>query len=74
MLGIGEKYDGMVRKMAVKSVNKKLIDNGIDISSVSKEDYEVLVDERCKEIGKSHLKFGLKAALVVLGADLLIGL
>jgi len=70
---VGDKYDNHIREKAVKPVNKKIEDKGLEIEQIEDDDYEAMISDLSKDIREDYAKKTSQGLLAVIGLDFLLG-
>jgi len=70
---VGDKYDNHIREKAVKQVNKKIEDKGLEIEQIEDDDYEAMISDLSKDIREDYAKKTSQGLLAVIGLDFLLG-
>lgn len=67
-------YDNHIREKAMKVVNEKLEQTGLNFEDIDSKDYEAMVSDASKDIQSNYNKKIAQVGLSALGLDLLFGL
>ena len=67
-------YDKHIREKAMKVVNEKLEQTGLNLEDIDLKDYEAMVSDASKDIQSNYNKKIAQVGLSALGLDLLFGL
>ncbi len=67
-------YDKYIREKAMKVVNEKLEQTGLNLEDIDLKDYEAMVSDASKDIQSNYNKKIAQVGLSALGLDLLFGL
>lgn len=67
-------YDKHIRDKAMKVVNEKLEQTGLNFEDIDSKDYEAMVSDASKDIQSNYNKKIAQVGLSALGLDLLFGL
>jgi len=71
---VANTYHLHVKKKAIKEVAQTLKSAGLSPSDIEEDEYEVMINDACKEIKSTHSKRAAQIGFSLLGLDLLFGL
>lgn len=66
-------YDDHVRGKAIKEVNEKIKEKGIDLEQIATDDYEAMISDLSKDIKEEYAKKTAQGLFAFVGLDLLFG-
>lgn len=67
-------YESHIREKAIKEVNKKIEEKGLNIEQIQKDDYEAMISDLSKDIKADYAKKTAQGLFAFIGLDMLLGI
>ncbi len=67
-------YESHIREKAIKEVNKKIEEKGLDIEQIQNDDYEAMISDLSKDIKADYAKKTAQGLFAFIGLDMLLGI
>ena len=67
-------YESHIREKAIKEVNKKIEEKGLDIEQIQNDDYEAMISDLSKDIKADYAKKAAQGLFAFIGLDMLLGI
>ena len=67
-------YESHVREKAIKEVNKKIEEKGLNVEQIQNDDYEAMISDLSKDIKADYAKKVAQGLLTFISLDLILGL
>lgn len=67
-------YESHIREKAIKEVNKKIEEKGLNIEQIQNDDYEVMISDLSKDIKADYAKKTAQGLFAFIGLDMLLGI
>ena len=66
-------YESHIREKAIKEVNKKIEEKGLNIEQIQNDDYEAMISDLSKDIRADYAKKAAQGLFAFIGLDLILG-
>ena len=67
-------YESHIREKAIKEVNKKIEEKGLNIEQIQNDDYEAMISDLSKDIKADYAKKAAQGLFAFIGLDMLLGI
>ena len=67
-------YESHIREKAIKEVNKKIEEKGLNIEQIQNDDYEAMISDLSKDIKADYAKKTAQGLFAFIGLDMLLGI
>ena len=67
-------YESHIREKAIKEVNKKIEEKGLNVEQILNDDYEAMISDLSKDIKTDYAKKAAQGLLAFVGLDMLVGI
>ena len=67
-------YESHIREKAIKEVNKKIEEKGLNVEQILNDDYEAMISDLSKDIKADYAKKAAQGLLTFIGLDMLLGI
>ena len=67
-------YESHIREKAIKEVNKKIEEKGLNIEQIQNDDYEAMIGDLSKDIKADYAKKAAQGLFAFIGLDMLLGI
>ena len=67
-------YESHVREKAIKEVNKKIEEKGLNVEQIQNDDYEAMISDLSKDIKADYAKKAAQGLFAFIGLDMLLGI
>ena len=67
-------YESHIREKAIKEVNKKIEEKGLDIEQIQNDDYEAMISDLSKDIKADYAKKAAQGLFAFIGLDMILGI
>lgn len=71
---VDDTYESHIREKAIKEVNKKIEEKGLDIEQIQNDDYEAMISDLSKDIKADYAKKTAQGLFAFIGLDMLLGI
>lgn len=71
---VDDTYESHIREKAIKEVNKKIEEKGLDIEQIQNDDYEAMISDLSKDIKSDYAKKTAQGLFAFIGLDMLLGI
>ena len=71
---VDDTYESHIREKAIKEVNKKIEEKGLDIEQIQNNDYEAMISDLSKDIKADYAKKTAQGLFAFIGLDMLLGI
>lgn len=71
---VDDTYESHIREKAIKEVNKKIEEKGLNIEQIQNDDYEAMISDLSKDIKADYAKKAAQGLLAFVGLDMLLGI
>ena len=71
---VDDTYESHIREKAIKEVNKKIEEKGLDIEQIQNDDYEAMISDLSKDIKADYAKKTAQSLFAFIGLDMLLGI
>ena len=71
---VDDTYESHIREKAIKEVNKKIEEKGLNIEQIQKDDYEAMISDLSKDIKADYAKKTAQGLFAFIGLDMLLGI
>jgi predicted methyltransferase MtxX (methanogen marker protein 4) len=71
---VDDTYESHIREKAIKEVNKKIEEKGLDIEQIQNDDYEAMISDLSKDIKADYAKKAAQGLFAFIGLDMLLGI
>lgn len=66
-------YESHIREKAIKEVNKKIEDKGLNVEQIQNDDYEAMISDLSKDIKANYAKKAALGLLSFIGFNFILG-
>lgn len=67
-------YESHIREKAIKEVNKKIEEKGLNVEQIQNDDYEAMISDLSKDIKADYAKKAAQGLFAFIGLDMLLGI
>lgn len=67
-------YESHIREKAIKEVNKKIEEKGLNVEQIQNDDYEAMISDLSKDIKADYAKKTAQGLFAFIGLDMLLGI
>ena len=67
-------YESHIREKAIKEVNKKIEEKGLNIEQIQKDDYEAMISDLSKDIKADYAKKTAQGLFAFIALDIILGI
>ena len=67
-------YESHIREKAIKEVNKKIEEKGLNIEQIQNDDYEAMISDLSKDIKADYAKKAAQGLFAFIGLDMILGI
>ena len=67
-------YELHIREKAIKEVNKKIEEKGLNIEQIQNDDYEAMISDLSKDIRADYTKKAAQGLFAFIGLDMILGI
>ena len=67
-------YESHVREKAIKEVNKKIEEKGLNVEQIQNDDYEAMISDLSKDIKGNYSKKATQSLLAFICIDMFLGI
>lgn len=71
---VDDTYESHIREKAIKEVNAKIEEKGLNIEQIQNDDYEAMISDLSKDIKADYAKKAAQGLLAFVGLDMLLGI
>ena len=71
---VDDTYESHIREKAIKEVNKKIEEKGLNIEQIQNDDYEAMISDLSKDIKADYAKKVAQGLFAFIGLDMLLGI
>lgn len=71
---VDDTYESHIREKAIKEVNKKIEEKGLNIEQIQNDDYEAMISDLSKDIKADYAKKTAQGLFAFIGLDMLLGI
>ena len=71
---VDDTYESHIREKAIKEVNKKIEEKGLNIEQIQNDDYEAMISDLSKDIKADYAKKAAQGLFAFIGIDMLLGI
>ena len=71
---VDDTYESHIREKAIKEVNKKIEEKGLNIEQIQNDDYEAMIGDLSKDIKADYAKKAAQGLFAFIGLDMLLGI
>lgn len=71
---VDDTYESHIREKAIKEVNKKIEEKGLNIEQIQNDDYEAMISDLSKDIKADYAKKAAQGLFAFIGLDMLLGI
>ena len=70
---VDDTYESHIREKAIKEVNKKIEEKGLNIEQIQNDDYEAMISDLSKDIKADYAKKAAQGLFAFVGSDFILG-
>ncbi len=74
LIKIKNNYELHIREKAIKEVNKKIEEKGLNVEQIQNDDYEAMISDLSKDIKADYAKKTAQGLFAFIGLDMLLGI
>ena len=67
-------YESHIREKAIKEVNKKIEEKGLNVEQIQNDDYEAMISDLSKDIKADYAKKAAQGLFAFIGLDMILGI
>ena len=67
-------YESHIREKAIKEVNAKIEEKGLNVEQIQNDDYEAMISDLSKDIKADYAKKAAQGLFAFIGLDMLLGI
>lgn len=67
-------YELHIREKAIKEVNKKIEEKGLNVEQIQNDDYEAMISDLSKDIRADYAKKAAQGLFAFIGLDMILGI
>lgn len=67
-------YESHIREKAIKEVNEKIEEKGLNVEQILNDDYEAMISDLSKDIKVDYAKKTAQGLFAFIGLDMLLGI
>jgi chorismate mutase len=67
-------YELHIREKAIKEVNKKIEEKGLNVEQIQNDDYEAMISDLSKDIKADYAKKAAQGLFAFIGLDMILGI
>ena len=71
---VDDTYESHIREKAIKEVNKKIEEKGLNIEQIQNDDYEAMISDLSKDIKADYAKKAAQGLFAFIGLDMILGI
>ena len=71
---VDDTYESHIREKAIKEVNKKIEEKGLNVEQIQNDDYEAMISDLSKDIKADYAKKTAQGLFAFIGLDMLLGI
>jgi hypothetical protein len=67
-------YESHIREKAIKEVNAKIEEKGLNVEQIQNDDYEAMISDLSKDIKADYAKKAAQGLFAFIGLDMILGI
>lgn len=71
---VDDTYESHIREKAIKEVNAKIEEKGLNVEQIQNDDYEAMISDLSKDIKADYAKKTAQGLFAFIGLDMLLGI
>ncbi len=71
---VDNSYESHIREKAIKEVNEKIEEKGLNVEQILNDDYEAMISDLSKDIKADYAKKTAQSLFAFIGLDMLLGI
>lgn len=71
---VDDTYESHIREKAIKEVNKRIEEKGLNVEQIQNDDYEAMISDLSKDIKADYAKKTAQGLFAFIGIDMLLGI
>ena len=71
---VDNSYESHIREKAIKEVNEKIEEKGLNVEQILNDDYEAMISDLSKDIKADYAKKTAQGLFAFIGLDMLLGI